>query len=199
MVLSPDVIASIITLIGVIVTVYISFRATRRQLGLELQKMKQENKLAYTNHLLEKRVDKYPLLYGIISSYQNQIRSEGINLDNLKKLYEDLMNWDVENAIYTSSKMKFVLFDLFKVLRVVIYKKSQKTEISYRKDIIEKLSRLELAMKSDLGVFLVEFPGTERGYFDSYVELNQVVNKVREEENAEMGIEPEKPTEQNNQ
>jgi hypothetical protein len=180
--MSSEIGAAIITLLGVVVTVYISFRATSRQLGVELQKIKQENKLAYTNHLLEKRMERYPLLYQIVCNFQNSIRKDGLSLKNLKKFYEDLQTWEVENSIFTSSKMKFVLFDMFKIIRTLLHKKESTFGLSYRKEVVQNLSRLELAMKSDIGVFLVEFPSSDRGYFDNYMELNQVNNEQTETE-----------------
>ncbi|MEL6593638.1 MAG: hypothetical protein AAFQ68_26290, partial [Bacteroidota bacterium] len=49
------------------------------------------------------------------------------------------------------------------------------------------LSQLELNLKGDLGIFVVEFPEGDRDYFDSYLDLADAVKEAqnKEEENTE--------------
>ena len=176
--LSPEIVAAVITLLGVVVTVYISFRASSKQLSMELQKIRQENKLAYTQQLLSKRMERYPDLYAIISHFQNSIRADGFNLKNITALYNQLQDWEVDNSVFISSKMQFDLFDLLKILRTVIHKKNKNIDRTYKQSIVHTLSTLELRMKSDIGVFIDEFPELEKRYYDSYMELAQVNERV---------------------
>ena len=178
-------IAAIISLVGVGLSVYFSVRASRRETEVELNKLKQENKLAYTPQILEKRLERYPQLYRIISTYQNLIRVEGISSKNLKRLYEDMLEWEYENAILVSSRTKMVLLDLYKQIRRMIRDKEKDPNMKVRKEVIRCLSQLELNLKGDLGIFVVEFPEGDKDYFDSYLDLADAVKEARQKDTPE--------------
>ena len=178
-------IAAIISLVGVGLSVYFSVRASRRETEVELNKLKQENKLAYTPQILEKRLERYPQLYRIISTYQNLIRVEGISSKNLKRLYEDMLEWEYENAILVSSRTKMVLLDLYKQIRRMIRDKEKDPNMKVRKEVIRCLSQLELKLKGDLGIFVVEFPEGDKDYFDSYLDLADAVKEARQKDTPE--------------
>ncbi|MEM6346921.1 MAG: hypothetical protein AAF927_23740 [Bacteroidota bacterium] len=178
-------IAAVISLLGVGLSVFFSVRASRRETEIELNKLKQENKLAYTPQILEKRLERYPQLYRIISTYQNLIRVEGISSKNLKRLYEDMLEWEYENAILVSSRTKMVLLDLYKQIRCMIRDKEKDPNMKVRKEVIRCLSQLELNLKGDLGIFVVEFPEGDKDYFDSYLDLADAVKEARQKDTPE--------------
>ncbi|MEL6650669.1 MAG: hypothetical protein AAFQ87_07705 [Bacteroidota bacterium] len=180
-------IAAIISLAGVVLSIYFSVRASRTQMSVELNKMKQENKLAYAPQILEKRLERYPQLYRIIASYQNKIRVEGINSKNLKSLYTEMLEWEYENAILVSSRTKMTLMELYTELRRMIRDKEKDPNMKVKRKVIACLSQLELNLKGDLGIFVVEFPEGDRDYFDSYLDLADAVKEAqnKEEENTE--------------
>jgi len=186
-------IAAIISLIGVGLSIYFSVRASRMQTDVELNKLKQENKLAYTPQILEKRLERYPQLYRIISTYQNRIRVEGISSKNLGALYEDMLEWEYENAILVSSRTKMILLDLYKQIRNMIRDKEKDPSMQGRKEVIRCLSQLELNLKGDLGIFVVEFPEGDKDYFDSYLDLADAVKEARQKDNAEEEQEEAEP------
>ncbi|MFK7924824.1 MAG: hypothetical protein AB8H47_22890 [Bacteroidia bacterium] len=189
-------IAAIISLLGVGLSIYFSVKATRSQTAVELNKLKQENKLAYTPQILEKRLEHYPKLYRIISTYQNLIRVEGISSKNLGSLYEEMLEWEYANAILVSSRTKMVLLDLYKQIRRMIRDKEKDPNMKVRKEVIRCLSQLELNLKGDLGIFVVEFPRGDKDYFDSYLDLADAVKEARQEgqENEEETAEPQSAT-----
>lgn len=172
-------IAAIISLLGVGLSIYFSVKATRSQTAAELNKLKQENKLAYTPQILEKRLEHYPDLYRIISTYQNRIRVDGISSKNLHTLYKDMLDWEYANAILVSSRTKMVLLDLYKQIRRMAHDKEKDPDMKVRKEVIRCLSQLELNLKGDLGIFVVEFPQGDKDYFDSYLDLADAVKEAR--------------------
>ena len=54
-----------------------------------------------------------------------------------------------------------------------------------RKEVIRCLSQLELNLKGDLGIFVVEFPEGDKDYFDSYLDLADAVKEARQKDNPE--------------
>lgn len=186
-------IAAIISLAGVVLSIYFSVRASRSQMGVELNKMKQENKLAYAPQILEKRLERYPQLYRIIASYQNQIRVEGINSKNLKSLYSEMLEWEYENAILVSSRTKMTLMELYTELRRMIRDKEKDPDMKVKRKVIGCLSQLELNLKGDLGIFVVEFPEGDKDYFDSYLDLADAVKEAQHKDEDNKIEEKEKP------
>ena len=192
--------ATIITGLGVILTVIVSSYFNWKNINKELRQMKQENQLTYATQLLEKRHEFYPILYQIIISFINSIRARDIQRDNLIDLYKSLTDWDQNHSIYLSAKSQFRFFQLLKTIRTVVNEGSDRPAWSERSKILENIRSTELALKSDLGVFIVEFSGAPEGFFDDYTNLFEEAKKEEQMKESDSNKKAEtKPEDESDQ
>lgn len=181
-----EILATIITGGGVILTILVSSFFNWKRVNVELNQLKQQNQLTYATQLLEKRHEHYPRLYNVIIAYINGIRAKDIKNENLIALHKKLTAWDQDYSILLSAKSQFSLFRLLKSIRTVVNSKNKTPTRTERKEIMESIRRMELALKSDLGVFMVEFSGAPEDFFDNYTSLFEEAQKdAAQEEGGE--------------
>jgi len=200
--IDPQVQAAIIALLGVIFTIIITVYLNIRQMNTELKKLRTESKQKITDQLLEKRLETYPKLYDLISSFDKKIRfgtvpnPEIYNLNkdvpseckftplpqsDIKQLFEDILVWDSQYAVFLSAFAGGVLHNLRLALYPIIqmddkmYLEEYGTPIKL-KELKIQAHRLEFALKLDLGIFDVEFFDTKEQVF-SYEKLNEFIEK----------------------
>lgn len=153
--MSPELIASVIALVGVIASVLVSFLVGQRQMKIQIDSLRVQVEQTYTSKLYEKRLEVYPLLFEIMSSFSKEIRDRG---DITKKTMNDFASrfyeWDSKNFIYTS---ELTLRQLIRMLRLIrSYQNSEEKIYSRRRlesELIPQMLELELTLKTELGVF----------------------------------------------
>ena len=106
--MSDAIIASIISAVGVLVSVNVSIWVTRLQNKSELDKLKRELEQQYAKSLFEKRIEVYPELYNLFSSYAKMIRERQANAKNLIELKEKSDNWNSRYSIFFTEATKKV-------------------------------------------------------------------------------------------
>src|SRR5262245_9467614 len=119
--MSDVIIASIISVVGVLLSVNVSLLVTRWQNRSEIDKLKRELEHQYAKSLFEKRIDVYPELYNLFSSYAKMVRDGQANAKNLIDLREKNDNWNNRYSIFfteatkkVSYKFRFYLQDLLR-------------------------------------------------------------------------------------
>ena len=175
--MAPEIIVTIITGAGVILTVIVSSFFNWKKVNVELNSLKQQNQLTYATQLLEKRHELYPALYNTIIQFINSVRAKDIKRENLIELYHELTAWDQTNSIFLSARSQFRFFELLKSIRTIVNEGKGHPTWSERQKILENIRKVELALKSDLGVFVVEFSGAPEGFFDDYTSLFEETQK----------------------
>ena len=153
--MSSELVASLIALFGVIASVLVSFFVGQRQMKTQIDSLRIQVEQTYTSKLYEKRLEVYPLLFEIMSSFSKKIRDRG---DITKKTLDDFVSqfneWDSKHSIYTS---ELTLRQLIRMLRLIkSYKKSSEAKFSKRKltsELLPQMLDLELTLKTELGVF----------------------------------------------
>lgn len=175
-----EIIAALIALSGVVFSIVGSLIATTRATNIELQKLRTEIQQTYADRLLEKRLEVYPELYAYLSDFIKVIRFSSVTKDSLEKLHSQVMQWDSRHSILFTARTG-VIFHHFYMLLMEMVKLSD-MEIRGRfsseeekKRLRHALSGVELALKSDLGIYVVEFADLSK-VFTSYQE---VVDSVR--------------------
>lgn len=135
----------------------------------ELRRLQLQTHSEYADALLKARLEYYPELYSIVSEFVKQVwgfRSGrlgyvGASGSQLQDLSSRVNDWDSKHAILMSMDTSGALWSLRKAVqekvRCIPSEDISLTleEIAY-KDIGEKIAAVELAMKTDLGVFAVE-------------------------------------------
>lgn len=161
--IEPRVLAAVIALIGVLLSLFISYITSLRNVKVELKKHQDQILQGFGQKLFEKRIDCYPKLYAIVARYVRDAREDRINVDSLKSFYNEIVDWDVNNSIYMSAKTHY-LFHKFRLHLVNMLKKPEQEIVNQYKDnqnkkaLKEKGEMLELYLKHELGIYSFESP-----------------------------------------
>jgi hypothetical protein len=176
--MSGEIIVAFIALGGVIISVLASLYTSMKQTNAEISKLRTEIQQTYTHKLLEKRIEVYPSLYKLLSVFTKSIVAEQTtSLSQLQELLEEMSVWDVNNAVFLSGKA----FELSYRFRArVSHLRSMPANDWDTKELLSDLRRkaddIKLALKEDLGIFVVEFPD-EQKTFESFREIAETVVK----------------------
>ncbi len=157
-------------LISVLVSVFISLRAT----NTELQKLRTEIQQTYMNKVLEKRIETYPALYCLLSDFAKKSWLEPFSKKEITSLYRDTNGWHSKYSILFSAQTNVVSYRFFGVLRELLKKKFSSDEV--HEFVNGALAEFELALKSDIGIYVVEFSDPQKR-FHTYTDLTNAVSK----------------------
>ena len=158
--MSGEITVALIALGGMVISVLASLFISMRQTSAELSKMRTEIRQTYADKLLEKRIEIYPGLYKLLSEFTKEIKeARKISRARLAELETQITDWDVSNAVFLSGKA----FELsYRFRKLVIELMNQSTEefddSAILLDLRGKADGVKLALKEDLGIFVVEFP-----------------------------------------
>lgn len=151
--MSDIVISSIISIVGVLISVTVSVIITRVQYKVELEKIRRHLEQEYAKSLFDKRIETYPQLFNLLSSYGKTIQYNKQNIENLIELRNSLDNWNNQNGIFFS-KDTAKLSARFRRFLHSILDNGAKYEIQ-KEDwkLIEKvMERFEMSLKAEIGV-----------------------------------------------
>jgi hypothetical protein len=179
--MSSELLPSLIALAGVAVSVLASSYLSARQTKIEIKKLRTELQLAYASKLIDKRIETYPVLYKLISDFQKLIHSGKLTKQETDKFVGKMLEWDSTNAIYMSghtvktyTKFRSFILPIVRMTKPE-FAESYNTEVAKRM-IIEELRKVEIALKQDLGVYIVEFPDIDRN-LTTYSEVEELSEK----------------------
>lgn len=181
--MSTEVIVALISFLGVFISVLISLFASLRVTNTELQKLRVEIQKTYADKLIDKRLEIYPNIYFMLSNFMKKIEIGTVSTNELRTLHTEMSEWNSKHSIlfsgYTggiSFRFRRMTTELLQKPDDELQKKFQSTD--FLKELRHKVSEFELALKSDLGIYFVEFSGSA-DKFASYGELNEAVQKKR--------------------
>ena len=92
----------IVPLITVIISVIASVIVATMRNRAELNKIYKELEQRYAKSIFDKRVEVYPSLYELTSSYQKTIQYKECNRDTLRNLRTKIDDWNSKNSIFFS-------------------------------------------------------------------------------------------------
>ena len=180
--MSDEIIVAFIVFGGVLISVLASLYTSMRQTNSELRKIRAEIQQTYTDKLLEKRIEVYPDLYKLLSMFTKSIVStQMVSMSTLKELQTAVSDWDANNAIFLSGKA-FELSYRFRK-RVAELIKDSDLEIDSLElltDLRSKADGIKLALKEDLGIFVIEFPEDDM-VFKSFQDVAEVAIETKNE------------------
>jgi hypothetical protein len=149
-----EILVSLISLAGVIVSLLISYLVSNRQAKIQIESLRYQLAQSYTEKLYLKRLEVYPVLYEIISSFAKRIRHEAISQKELRAFAEKINEWDSKHALLTSAFTVQQLITLRKALRSLEVSGEERfSKDTLYKTVFPLILDLELAMKTELGVF----------------------------------------------
>lgn len=156
-----EIIVAIIALLGVVLSAFVSLLVSRRVVATESRKLRFEAKKIYDDKLLSVRVAIYPHLYFLLSSFIKMSRCKPINRDMLEELLNGMNEWDCKNAIFLSAHAGQACHDLRHYLSRLLTKSDKAlarilSSPNFSNVLAERMRRVELGLKSDLGIYGVE-------------------------------------------
>jgi hypothetical protein len=167
--MSDTVIASIISIVGVLISVIVSVIITRTQYKVELEKIKKHLEQEYLKSLFDKRVETYPQLYNLLAGYGKIIQYNKQNTKSLIKLRDELDNWNNQHSIFFS-RATAKLSSRFRAYLHSILSKGTNSEIQQEDwDLIHNImERFGMSLKSEIGVASMQPVGNLEGIEDVY-------------------------------
>lgn len=149
----------------------------------ELRKLRAEIQQTYVGLLLEKRLDVYPALYQVLSRFIKVIEFSVVTKSALQELRTQIEQWDSQYSIYFTGKTA----DVFHEFRMTIAELSELPDEEIQAKINpeagttwlrHRVAEIELALKGDLGIYIVEFTDADKERFGQYEEIERVVNQI---------------------
>lgn len=151
-----EVIVALVTLGGVMASVAVSYLLNQRQMHAQLDNLRYQVEQGFTEKLYEKRLEAYPLLYTIISGFAKQGLAGPISKKALDEFGEALNAWDSHYAIFCSAFTSYQMLNLRRAIRRFERAGQGISKTKMGKEITPLLFEVELAMKTELGVFASE-------------------------------------------
>lgn len=182
--LPTEVYVALIAFSGVLISAVISWAISRRKIESEIRGIRLEMQSGYADKLQERRLEVYPLLHGSIIEFVKDIQARTTSFEHLEALYELVREWDSKNSIVLGAHSRYVVYRFERALHNMVKKgevafQNRIVSSEQRKRLIRRCFEVDLALKSDLGVFEIEFaqPGKR---FASYLEMPEELDQQEE-------------------
>ncbi|HTE23669.1 hypothetical protein [Flavitalea sp.] len=150
-------ITAIATVITSLLTAYFT---TLKTIRTERDKIRSNVHLAYSNKILEKRLEIYPLFYALMSDLAKDIFYNTCTLDKIQKFQKHLDMLDSEHVIFFSGVSTVELGKLRRFLKNILFHKTALT-IDQLSELKGLLGDVENSLKRDIGIYIVEFNDPE--------------------------------------
>lgn len=147
----PVVAAGVTALISAVV----AWVTARRSVKAEVDKLKLGAQQKLLEQLVDARLQCYPLLYSFISDLIKAIASPNDATNGLEALIRKVNEWDSQHAILLGPHTSNVCYDFRKTLGKAAEDHKGGVEPDWS-ELFERAELLELALRSDLGIYGVE-------------------------------------------
>jgi hypothetical protein len=178
-----EIVVALIALAGAILSVVASLLASMRLTGVELQKLRAEIQQSYAGKLMEKRLNVYPTLYAPLSNFIKVIRFESLSKSKFEQLRTQMQALDTEHSVFFSGDTGVVFHKFLMMLAELSEMPDEMIQQKYaaeeeKRVLRHRISEVEIALKNDLGIYVVEFADPQKT-FRSYQEIVDVVTPRR--------------------
>ena len=177
--MTTEIIVALITLAGIVLSIITSLIVSLRVSSIELQKLRAEIQQTYADKLLENRLEVYPSLYEPLSNFVKVIRFGSISKSSFEQLRTQMEDLNSKHSVLFSGrtgvifhKFLMMLAELSEIPEDALQKKYASDE--EKRELRHCIGEVELALKNDLGIYVVEF-ADPRKIFGSYQEIVNVV------------------------
>ena len=168
--MSEEYFSALVAIIGVITSAIISYYVSKKNTQIEYEKLRKQ----FIQKLFDKRIEVYPSLYYILSSFQKLIKSGNANKENFDSFFNAYQDWDSKFAIFMSPATVVELYMLYAYARDEGWKEDEALT-----ELLPRMIRVEHALKTELGIF-------DTSEYHNPEEINQRINalirKRRDEE-----------------
>jgi hypothetical protein len=162
-------IPSVISIIGILISVSVSVFVTRQQSKIELEKIKKHLEQEYAKSLFDKRVETYPQLYNLLSDYNKKILYNQQTARNLLEFRDAVDKWNSQYSFFFTGATSILSWRFRKYLKALLANgdNSQIQEGDW-KTIRRILGHFERAIRSEIGVTSIEPASNIEGIDDVY-------------------------------
>lgn len=175
--MKTEIITSFIAISGVLISVLIAHFSTKRTISLEIDKTNKSIEQDYAKQILEKRLNVYPKIFFELSEFMTIIFEHTPTVQELKE-FSCKQNILYSNyGVFLSAETADLHYSLCEYVNDIVDKIERKPE--ERKNILkENIQKVEIGLKKDLGIFIVEFQDGKRTkkILESYKSLKQLIN-----------------------
>lgn len=177
------IITALVTFATSLLTAYFT---TLKTIRTEKDKINSNTQLAYSNKILDKRLEVYPQFYSLISDIAKKLFYDACTFEDLLEFQKKLDTLDSKYVIFFSSLSTAEMGNLRRLLREIIKLKTYPLVDEIKTQFYQALGNVENSLKQDIGIYIVEFDDPERK-IDTYsyqnvnrqTELRRVKNKKR--------------------
>lgn len=139
-----EIVVTAISLLGILLSAVVSYLISKRNFEAELEKIKKQ----FTQKLFEKRLEAYPQLYEILSSFQKLIRSGKADDRSFEIFFEKYQEWNSRYGILLSPRTVVESHLFQEYVREVGWQKDKAFS-----ELLPKMIRIEHSLKTELGIF----------------------------------------------
>ena len=151
--ISIETSVGLIALLGVIVSAITSILVTR----IETKKSEQSTKLQlekdFSVKLYERRLEAYPVLYSHLGEIGSLILSKNSNKDDYINVWQKIIIWDQNSAIFLSPFSTMKQLELRRELSKLSSIEFVASRNWQSKKLMPKLIEMQKSLKTELGVF----------------------------------------------
>ena len=181
--MSIELLSPLIALGGVLISIFASAFVSSRQSKVEIKKLRTELQMTYVSKLIDKRLETYPALFKPISEFEENLKNGPRRKSSADKLLKVMLEWDSSSALFMSSyairkyvKLREIIRTLSKISKVEF---DERVSIKNNRDsIVLQIREFEIALKQDLGVYVIDFPDVDKK-FSSYTEVSEHVHNSK--------------------
>jgi hypothetical protein len=179
--MSTEIIVALISLAGIVFSIVVSLIAGMRIANVEMQKLRLEIQQTYASKLIERRLEVYPEIASLLSKLVKAILFTSLTQETFQEFRSQFEELDTKYSVIFSAKTGIIFHKFHN--RMVEISKLPDSDIRKKFDSENEIERfqhqigkVELALKNDLGIYVVEFSDPSKS-FEDYDEISTAVTK----------------------
>jgi hypothetical protein len=137
--------------LSAIVALIVAWVASTRTVRLEVDKLRLSTQQLAFSKLLEVRIREYPSLYAMLSDLPKALEEPSTVEVELGRLLRKVNEWDSKYAIYLGPETSNTCYSFRQALRNAVNLVAD-DRMKITEDLLGAAARLELALRSDLGI-----------------------------------------------
>lgn len=165
-----EIMLAAFSLFGILLSAGISYLISKKSFDAELEKIRKQ----FTQKLFEKRLEFYPLLYEILSSFQKLIRAGKANGHSFEAFIKEYQAWNSRYGIFLSARSVVESHLFSEYVRETGWQEDKALT-----ELLPRMIRIEHSLKTELGIF-------ESTDYHNPEEINQKINAMIRERKAEI-------------
>jgi hypothetical protein len=154
--MDPRILASLIAVVGVLLSAVLAFVVSRRQVTAALDTARLQSQTVFLGKLYEARLKVYPELYELLGDL-GKIITTGVTTEDVQATWDAIRTWDRQNALYLSPLSVQRMISFRKVVtRLLKFSPEQLSKMKQKKGLLPTLIDMQMCLKTELGMLHAE-------------------------------------------